>query len=195
MKRSWRRCTATPGWMFGHAALAMPDAATERSDPESSLPLTTPWPPAEHRRGRRSWLDCISWVLARRRRPPIALAPHTSSTSVAAGSQCSTAARRPRTSSSRPACGPRRWTTSSSTHRLPTVSGFVPSFAEAGGLLAYGPDFPDLFRRAAGHVLEILKGARPGDLPVQRPTKFPLVKALGVTIPPSLLLRADQVIE
>ena len=87
------------------------------------------------------------------------------------------------------------------THRLPTVSGFVPSFAEAGGLLAYGPDFPDLFRRAAGHVLEILKGARPGDLPVQRPTKFPLLinlktaKALGVTIPPSLLLRADQVIE
>ena len=87
------------------------------------------------------------------------------------------------------------------THRLPTVSGFVPSFAEAGGLLAYGPDFPDLFRRAAGQVLEILKGARPGDLPIQRPTKFPLVinlktaKALGLTIPPSLLLRADHVIE
>jgi len=86
-------------------------------------------------------------------------------------------------------------------HRLPTVSGFVPGFAEAGGLLAYGPDFPDLFRRAAGHVLEILRGSRPGDLPVQRPTKFPLVinmktaKALGLTIPPSLLLRADQVIE
>jgi putative ABC transport system substrate-binding protein len=86
-------------------------------------------------------------------------------------------------------------------HRLPTVSGFVPSFAEAGGLLAYGPDFPDLFRRAAGHIIEILRGARPGDLPVQRPTKFPLVinartaKALGLTIPPSLLARADQVIE
>jgi putative ABC transport system substrate-binding protein len=87
------------------------------------------------------------------------------------------------------------------THKLPTVSGFAPSFAEAGGLLAYGPDFPDLFRRAAGHVLEILKGARPGDLPVQRPTKFPLVinintaKALGLTIPQTLLLRADQVIQ
>ena len=87
------------------------------------------------------------------------------------------------------------------THKLPTVSGFAPSFAEAGGLLAYGPDFPDLFRRAAGHVLEILKGARPGDLPVQRPTKFPLVinintaKALGLTIPQTLLLRADNVIQ
>ena len=87
------------------------------------------------------------------------------------------------------------------THRLPAVCGFVPGFAEAGGLLAYGPDFPDLFRRAAGHVLEILRGARPGDLPVQRPTKFPLVlnlktaKALRLTIPPSLLARADQVIE
>jgi putative ABC transport system substrate-binding protein len=87
------------------------------------------------------------------------------------------------------------------THKLPTVSGFAPAFAEAGGLLAYGPDFLDLFRRAAGHVLEILKGARPGDLPVQRPTKFPLVvniktaKALGLTIPQTLLLRADQVIQ
>jgi putative tryptophan/tyrosine transport system substrate-binding protein len=64
-----------------------------------------------------------------------------------------------------------------------------------------GPDCPDLFRRAAGHVLEILKSARPGDLPVQRHTKFPLVinlktaKALGLTIPQSILLRADHPIE
>jgi putative ABC transport system substrate-binding protein len=84
-------------------------------------------------------------------------------------------------------------------HRLPTV-GFV-EYARAGGLLAFGVDFPDLWRRAAGIVDKILKGARPADLPVERATKFELVinlktaKALGLTIPPSLLLRADQVIE
>ena len=74
-------------------------------------------------------------------------------------------------------------------------------YVEMGGLMSYGPNFPDLFRRAADMVDKILRGAKPGDLPVEQPTKFDLVinlttaKALGLTIPESFLLRADEVIE
>ena len=74
-------------------------------------------------------------------------------------------------------------------------------FAEAGGMLIYGPDVADNFRRAADYVNRILKGTKPGDLPVQQPTKFELIinvtiaKAIGVTLPTALLLRADEVIE
>jgi putative tryptophan/tyrosine transport system substrate-binding protein len=83
---------------------------------------------------------------------------------------------------------------------LPSVSG-LRRFAESGGLVAYASEFSDLAQRAAVYVDKILKGAKPGDLPVEQPTKFELVinlktaRALGLTIPPSLLQRADQVIE
>ena len=85
-------------------------------------------------------------------------------------------------------------------HRLPTMY-TQRLFVEAGGLLAYGTDILDLYRRAAGYVDKILKGADPANLPVEQPTKFELVinlktaRTLGMTIPPSLLVRANQVIE
>jgi ABC-type uncharacterized transport system substrate-binding protein len=84
--------------------------------------------------------------------------------------------------------------------RLPTVSG-PREFVEAGGLMAYGPHFPDLFRRAATYVDKILKGAKPTDLPVEQPMKFDLVinlktaQALGLTIPPIVLFQATEVIQ
>ena len=83
---------------------------------------------------------------------------------------------------------------------LPAVSMFV-EFAEAGGLMVYGPSLREAFRRCGGYVARILQGAKPADLPIERPEKFDLVinlrtaKVLGLTIPPSLLQRADQVIE
>ncbi len=85
-------------------------------------------------------------------------------------------------------------------NRLPGVFPWR-EMAHEGGLMAYGPDIAELYRRAAGYVDRILKGTPPGDLPIQQPTKFELVinlktaKALGLTIPQSLLLRADHVIE
>jgi putative tryptophan/tyrosine transport system substrate-binding protein len=84
--------------------------------------------------------------------------------------------------------------------RLPTMHS-ARAYVEAGGLMSYGPNYPDLFRRAADYVDKILRGEKPGDIPVEQPTKFDLVvnlttaKALGLTVPPSLLARADEVIE
>ena len=85
--------------------------------------------------------------------------------------------------------------------RLPTMYHQKEFVVSSGGLMSYGPDFHDLFRRSAGYVDKILRGARPADLPIEQPTKFELVanvktaKAIGITIPPSVLLRADRVIE
>ena len=85
-------------------------------------------------------------------------------------------------------------------HRLPTMFQSSGGVAE-GGLMSYAPSFTDSYRRAAYYVDRILKGAKPGDLPVEQPTKFELVvnlktaKALGITIPPTLLMLADKVIE
>ena len=85
-------------------------------------------------------------------------------------------------------------------HRLPAVYPFR-YYAADGGLIGYGPDWTDQYRRAAGYVDRILKGEKPGDLPVQQPTKYELVinlktaKALGLTVPDSMLVRADEIIE
>jgi len=84
--------------------------------------------------------------------------------------------------------------------RLPTMHGGRES-VDAGGLISYGPNFPELWRRSAEYVDKILRGAKPADISVEHPTKFDLVinlktaKALGLSIPPSLLSRADQIIE
>ena len=84
--------------------------------------------------------------------------------------------------------------------RLPSVSGYT-AYADAGGLIAYGPSYYELARSAGGYVARILRGDKPGELPVERPTKFELVintrtaRQLGLSFPQALLLRADRAIE
>ena len=92
------------------------------------------------------------------------------------------------------------WIELAAVYRLPTIYrlGYQ---AAAGGMMAYGPNIPDMYRRAAFYVHKILRGAKPGELPVEQPTRIELVinlrtaKALGLEIPPSVLARADEVIE
>ncbi len=84
--------------------------------------------------------------------------------------------------------------------RLPAIYNSR-EYVEMGGLMSYGPNFPDMFRRAADMVDKILRGVKPGDLPVEQPTQFDLIinlttaNALGLILPPALLARADEVIE
>jgi putative ABC transport system substrate-binding protein len=93
-----------------------------------------------------------------------------------------------------------RVNTLAQTARLPTIYN-AREYVESGGLMSYGPNLADLFRRAADYVDKILRGAKPADIPVEQPTKFDLVinlvtaKALGIEVPPMLIARADEVIE
>jgi putative tryptophan/tyrosine transport system substrate-binding protein len=90
--------------------------------------------------------------------------------------------------------------TATTQQKLPTLFGFR-EYPQAGGLMSYGANLVDMYRRVATHVDRILKGAKPGDLPIELPTKFQLVinlktaKALGLDMPGTLLARADEVIE
>jgi putative ABC transport system substrate-binding protein len=90
--------------------------------------------------------------------------------------------------------------TSALRERLPTMQG-ARTYLEGGGLMSYGPNFPNMFRRSADFVDKILRGANPGEIPVEQPTKFDLVvnlttaKALGLTIPPTVLVRADELLD